>query len=84
MLRALENSHYLSTNFRWDLYEHPLLQNTTKHSEAVKTATQFKKPRYAIFALQTGRKNNILQDASVFNACNLNNVKLYLNSDFYL
>ncbi|XP_071571272.1 uncharacterized protein [Temnothorax nylanderi] len=33
MLRALENGRYLSMGFRsWDLYEYPLLQNTTKHS----------------------------------------------------
>ncbi|KYN29107.1 hypothetical protein ALC57_01470 [Trachymyrmex cornetzi] len=84
MLRALESGRYLSMSFHsWDLYEYPLLQNTTKHSWAIKTATQLEKPRYVIFALQTGRKNNVLQDASVFDACNLSNVKLYLNSDFY-
>ena len=36
MLRALESGYYLSMSFRsWDLYEYPLLQNTTKHSWAV-------------------------------------------------
>jgi len=43
---------------------------------------EFEKPRYVIFALQTGRKNIMPQDVSVFDACNLSNVKLYLNS-FY-
>ncbi|XP_024871167.1 uncharacterized protein LOC112454163 [Temnothorax curvispinosus] len=39
MLRALEDGRYLSMGFRsWDLYEYPLLQNTTKHSWAIKTA----------------------------------------------
>ncbi|KYN08602.1 hypothetical protein ALC62_00412 [Cyphomyrmex costatus] len=80
MLRALESGRYLSMSFRsWDLYEYPLLQSTTKHTWAVKTATQLEKPRYVIFALQTGRKN----DASVFDDCKLSNVKLYLNSEFY-
>jgi len=37
-----------------------------------------------IFALWTSRKNIIFQDASVFDTCNLNNVELYLNSDFYV
>ena len=33
ILRALENGRYLNINFRsWDLYEYPLLQNTTKYS----------------------------------------------------
>ncbi|XP_018399370.1 PREDICTED: uncharacterized protein LOC108777072 [Cyphomyrmex costatus] len=57
--------------------------STTKHSWAVKTATQLEKPRYVIFALQTGRKNIMSQDASVFDDCKLSNVKLYLNSEFY-
>ncbi|KYN21207.1 hypothetical protein ALC57_06424, partial [Trachymyrmex cornetzi] len=84
MLRTLESGRYLSMSFRsWDLYEYPLLQNTTKHSWAVKTATQLEKPRYVIFALQTGRKNVMSQNGSVFDDCNLSNVKLYLNSTFY-
>jgi len=84
LLRALESGRYLSMSFRsWDLYEYPLLQSTTKHSWAVKTATQLEKPRYVIFALQTGRKNIMSRDVSVFDDCNLTNVKLYLNSEFY-
>ncbi|XP_026830911.1 uncharacterized protein LOC113563444 [Ooceraea biroi] len=55
MLRTLESGRYLSMGFRsWDLYEYPLLQSTTKHSWAIKTAPQLEKPRYVIFALQTG------------------------------
>ncbi|XP_039303450.1 uncharacterized protein LOC120359324 [Solenopsis invicta] len=84
ILRALESGRYLSMSFRsWDLYEYPLLQSTTKHSWAVKTATQLEKPRFVIFALQTGRKNIMSQDATIFDDCNLINVKLYLNSEFY-
>ncbi|XP_053971113.1 uncharacterized protein LOC128872432 [Hylaeus volcanicus] len=83
-LRILESGQYLSMSFcSWDLYEYPLLQSTTKHSWAVKTATQLEKPRYVIFALQTGQKNIMSEDASNFDACKLTNVKHYLNSDFY-
>ncbi|XP_071576339.1 uncharacterized protein [Temnothorax nylanderi] len=57
--------------------------NTTKHSWAIKTATQLDKPRYVVFALQTGRKNVMSADTSRFNDCNLTNVKLYLNSEVY-
>ncbi|XP_011858239.1 PREDICTED: uncharacterized protein LOC105555809 [Vollenhovia emeryi] len=84
LLRALESGRYLSMSFRsWELYEYPLLQSTTRHSWAIKSATQLEKPRYVIFALQTGRKNIMSEDASVFDDCNLTNVKLYLNSEFY-
>ena len=84
ILRSLESGRYLSMSFRsWELFEYPLLQNTTKHSWAVKTATQIEKPRFVIFALQTGRKNIMSQDATIFDDCNLINVKLYLNSECY-
>ena len=84
LLRTLESGRYLSVCFRsWDLYEYPLLQNTTKHSWAVKAATQLEKPRYVIFALQTGRKNVLAANAAHFDACKLTNVRLHLNSDFY-
>ncbi|XP_070166159.1 uncharacterized protein [Polyergus mexicanus] len=57
LLRALESGRYLNMSFcSWDLYEFPLLHNTTKHSWTVKAASQLEKPRYVIFALQTGRK----------------------------
>ncbi|XP_077279182.1 uncharacterized protein LOC143906804 [Temnothorax americanus] len=70
LLRALGSGRYLSVSFRsWDLYEYPLLQSTTKHSWAVKTATQLEKPRYVIFALQTGRKNIMSQNYGSFLRC---------------
>lgn len=84
MLRTLESGRYLTMSFRsWDLYEYPLLQSTTKHSWAVKTATQLEKPRYVIFALQTNRKNSPKANVTIFDECKLTDVKLYLNSDFY-
>ncbi|KYN38113.1 hypothetical protein ALC56_07513 [Trachymyrmex septentrionalis] len=84
MLRALESGRYLSMAFRsWDLYEFPLLQSTTKHSWAIKTASQLEKPRYVIFAMQTGRKNIMSEDVSRFDYCKLTNAKLYLNSECY-
>ncbi|XP_024877304.1 uncharacterized protein LOC112458101 [Temnothorax curvispinosus] len=84
LLRTLESGRFLSAGFcSWDLYEFSLLQSTTKHSWAVKTAPQLEKPRYVIFALQTGRRNEFAGDASRFDHCALANVKLYLNSEFY-
>ncbi|EZA51130.1 hypothetical protein X777_10439 [Ooceraea biroi] len=69
LLRTLESGRFLSMAFHsWDLYEFPLLQSTTAHSWAVKAATQLEKPR---------------KDASLFDACDLSNVKLFLNSTFY-
>ncbi|XP_050454134.1 uncharacterized protein LOC126852895 [Cataglyphis hispanica] len=84
MLRALESERYLSMGFRsWDMYEFSLLQRTIKHSWAIKTAIQLEKPRYVVFALQTGRKNVMSEETNRFDDCKLNNVKLYLNSECY-
>jgi len=84
MLRTLQSGRYLSMSFRsWDLYEYPLLPSTTKHSWAVKTATQLEKPRYVIFALQTNRKNIMRADKRYLDTNKITNVKLYLNSEFY-
>ncbi|XP_070529781.1 uncharacterized protein [Cardiocondyla obscurior] len=84
MLRTLDSGRYLSMTFRsWDLYEYPLLQSTTKHSWAVKAATQLEKPRYVIFTLQTDRKNIMSKKSTIFDDCKLTNVKLFLNSEYY-
>ncbi|XP_024886454.1 uncharacterized protein LOC112463951 [Temnothorax curvispinosus] len=78
-LRTLESGQYLSMGFRsWDLYEYPLLQTTNRHSWAVEAATQLEKPRYVIFALQTGRSNNLLKHAFEFDDGNLTNVNFVL------
>lgn len=84
LLRTLESGQYLSMDFHsWNLYEFLLLQSTTKHLWAVKTATQLEKLRYVIFALQTVQKNILSEDAFKFDDCRFINMKLYLNSDFY-
>ncbi|RLU23488.1 hypothetical protein DMN91_003693 [Ooceraea biroi] len=67
LLRTLESGQFLSMAFHsWNLYKFPLLQSTTAHTWAVKAATQLEKPRYVIFALQTGRRNVTTKDASLF------------------
>ncbi|XP_071580931.1 uncharacterized protein [Temnothorax nylanderi] len=68
---------------QWRMPHVALNDSTTKHSWAVKAAPQLEKPRYVIFALQTGRRNEFTEDSSRFDHCALANVKLYLNSEFY-
>ncbi|XP_018353647.1 PREDICTED: uncharacterized protein LOC108755251 [Trachymyrmex septentrionalis] len=81
MLRAMESGRYLSMAFRsWNLYDP---KSTTKHSWAIKTASQLEKLRYVIFAMQTDRKNIMSEDISRFDHCKLTNAKLYLNTEYY-
>lgn len=84
LLRILESGQSIPMSFRtWDLYEYPLLQETTKHSWTVKAASYMEKPRFVIFALQTDRKNKLFGRATTFDHCNITNARLFLNSEMY-
>lgn len=84
LLKHLEKDRAIQLAFRnWDLYEYPLLPKTTKHSWSVKTASQLEKPRFVIFGLQTDRKTNKTKSSSEFDHCNINNIKLFLNSQYF-
>jgi len=67
----------------WDLYKYPQLPITPKIIWTVKTASQLEKPRYLIVGFQTDRKNQPALNASHFDHCHLQNVKVYLNSQCY-
>lgn len=84
LLKLLEKDRPLRFAFRnWDLYEYPLLPQTTKHTWSIKTSSQIEKPRYVIIGLQTNRKNLTAADMSRFDHCNLRDVKVYLNSTYF-
>lgn len=83
-LKLIEKDKPLIVAFRaWDLYQYPLLPQTTKHTWTIKTTTQLEKPRYAIVFFQTNRSGNQLKDVSKFDHCNLRNIKLLLNNEAY-
>lgn len=84
LLKYLEKDRSINFAFRnWDLYEYPLLPQTTKHTWAIRTSSQIEKPRYVIIGLQTNRKNNGIADASHFDHCNLRDVRVFLNSVYF-
>lgn len=84
LLSYVEHGRDLTIAFRgWELHEYPLLQQTMQHTWNVKSVNQLEKPRYIIFGFQTTRKNQLGNDCSVFDHCNLTNFKTYLNSEIY-
>lgn len=84
LFNYIQKDPAISMSFRsWELYEYPMLPQTTKHVWTVKTATQLEKPRYVILGFQTARKNRDLKNASNFDHCNITDVKLFLNSQCY-
>lgn len=81
MLETVSQNDYLPIAFRsWDLYELPAIPQTTRHTWTVKTTNRVSKPRFVIVAFQTNRNNVVTSDATLFDHCNVTNMKLYLNS----
>lgn len=68
---------------RWELQEYPTLPETKQLTWTIKTVAQTEKPRYIIVGFQVNRRNNISKIASYFDLCDLQNIKLYLNSEYY-
>jgi len=68
---------------RWELHERPSLPSSTFQTWTVKTSSFIEKPRYVIVGFQTDRKHKSDKIASHFDFCDLENVKLYLNSKYY-
>ena len=67
----------------WELYEYPKLPTTNRHIWSVKTSNQLEKPRFVILGFQTNRKDRRTANASLFDHCQISNVRLYLNSQYY-
>ena len=84
LLKSIQNDPALMVSHRaWELYEYPQLPETSKHIWTVKTSSQLEKPRYVILAFQTARNNDLKGDACMFDHCDIRNVKLFLNSQYY-
>lgn len=84
LLKHIEHGSQLEMNFRsWELHEYPILQQTKRHTWAIKNATQVETPRYIIVGFQTDRKNKLTKNMSKFDSCDLRNITLYLNSERY-
>lgn len=82
MLRTVARNEDLLIPYRtWDLYELPVLPTTTRHTWSVKTTNKVNKPRYVIVGLQTNRNNIAANDPTMFDHCDVTNMKLYLNND---
>lgn len=67
----------------WDLYEYPVLPQTTDNIWTVKTVSNLNKPRYVLVGFQTDKKDKKTADASKFNHLKITSVRLYLNTSVY-
>lgn len=84
LLRLVDKNARVHIPFRaWELHEYPVLPQTTVQSWTIKTSTQLEKPRFVIVGFQVNRKNSLKKNMSGFDGCDLNNIKLYLNSQYF-
>lgn len=82
LLKSAANSKTIT--FRsWDLYQHPSLPKTRKHTWTIKTTTSLEKPRYVIVCFQTARNNTQFKSSAHFDHCSVRSIKLFLNSECF-
>ena len=84
LLKVLDRQQPILLHFRtWELFEYPVLTRTTHTIWSVKASSSLNTPRYIIVAFQTNRNNRLAADKSRYDHCDLNNLKVYLNSECY-
>lgn len=84
LLETLKSDRDIVIPFRsWEMQEFPIVPSSQRQTWAIKTSSNLEKPRYVIFAFQTGKRSSLTSNAGLFDHCNLKNIKLYLNSQFF-
>ena len=92
--RKIQLYHYIKKNiafsmrFRsWEMYEFSILPSSAKHIWTVtvdqQTSNQLEKPRFIIFGSQTNIKYNNSENVSRCDHCDLKNLKVFWNSQYY-
>lgn len=81
LYKTIEKSSPVYLAFRgWETHEYPTIPTSTKFTWRVKTSDQLQKPRYVLLAFQTGRRDTLTKDRSLFDSINVRNVRLFLNN----
>ncbi|XP_055306013.1 uncharacterized protein LOC129570439 [Sitodiplosis mosellana] len=66
-----------------DMMEYPALPASTSQIWAVKTVSHANRPRYVVVGFQTSRNGVRTADAAKFDTCNIQEVRLHMNSQIY-
>lgn len=70
-LQYIERGRDLPIPFRtWELHKYRFLQQTQKHTWAVKAKSHLEKPRYVIIGFHTARKSDITKTMTEFDHIN--------------
>lgn len=66
----------------WELHERPDMPKSSPITWRIRTTT-VEKPRYIIIGFSTNRVNTYKHDCTKFDNCNVRDVRLYLNSEYW-
>lgn len=84
MLNYLSKNRKITIQYRsMDMMEYPVLPLTQDHMWAVKTVSHVNRPRYVVVAFQTSRESVHTTDAAKFDACNVREIRLHMNSQIF-
>lgn len=84
MMNYLSNNRKITMQYRsMEMLEFPVLPQTTSTLWSVKTISSVNRPRFVIVGFQTNRNGVRVRDASFFDACNMSELRLHMNSQIY-
>lgn len=84
MLNYLSKNREITIQHRsMDIIEYPRLAQTTSHMWSVKTVSYANRPRFVVVGFQTDRNGVRVSDASKFDDCFVQEVRLHMNSQIY-
>lgn len=84
-MELLQKNIVIQLPFRsWEIYEYPGIPATSSTiSWPIRMASNQEKPRFLIAAFQTNRSETTTADASVFDHCNVRNMRLFIGAESY-
>lgn len=84
LTKYMEKNVDTTVPFRsWELHTLTGLPNTKIHSWNIKSVKKSQSPLYVILAFQANRAGKLEKDTSHFEHCDVNNIRVYLNSIKY-
>ncbi|XP_050516202.1 uncharacterized protein LOC126891066 [Diabrotica virgifera virgifera] len=85
LMKSIQQDQPIVIPFRkWELHELPTITKGARREVwAVKTSTSVERPRYVIVFFQTGKRNTITADPTLFDNVSIQSIRLSLNGEYW-
>lgn len=84
LLSEMNNDKPIFISYRqWSYYEIVLVDGAFTQTWPIKASSNAESPKGVFVTYQTNRKDNKLDDVTLFDNSNITNIKLYINSEYY-